>query len=159
MSGTGVTVGALMTDLGNALIKLRRFKDDQGRPMYLGRAGGLVILAPPDLEQQFRQILNNGTIVTTVAASTFGPQDNYLKGMADLVIDPYLTDTNDWYLFDLGSIGTKPLVYLDRKSPETTQLTDPQSAQVFNTRTFSWGVDFRGAIGYGFWQTGVQVTQ
>jgi phage major head subunit gpT-like protein len=155
---TGQTVAAIMADIATALTRMRRFKDNQGRPMMLGRKGGLTLLAPPELEQQFTQVINNNIITVSVGSGVFGGQDNYLQGIADLIIDPYLTSTTTWYLLDTGGISVKPLVYLDRKPPETTDITDPMAAQVFNTRMFSWGVDFRGAVGYGWWQTAVQVS-
>src|SRR5579883_315638 len=168
VSGTGTTITALQADIGTALAQGRRLRDNQGRPMYLYQVGqpgsDLVVFAPPELEEQFRLILNNQFLVVSVsgagaAGNVFGTQENPLKGFADLVIDPYLTDTDDWYLLDLGSIAVKPLIYLDRKPPETVARTKVDDPRVFDERMFSWGVDFRGNVGYGWWQTAIRIAQ
>lgn len=161
VSATGQTLAAVTTDLTSAITQIRRFKDDQGRPMNLGQPktgtggpGGLTILAPPELESVFRQLLNADFLP---AAGVAAPQSNWFKGYADLIVDPYLTSATAWYLLDLGH-SLKPLIYLDRKAPEFVPMDDPKNAQVFNKRQFSYGVDFRGNVGYGLWQMAVKVS-
>lgn len=161
VAATGQTVAALMTDFGTALARMRGFKDNKGRHMYLGQMGpasDLVVFAPAALEQVWRQVLNAEFL--PASGGVAAPESNWLKGAADLVIDPYLDDnsTTAWYLADMGSISVKPLIYLDRKPPTTTARTDPRDPLVYEQRMYSWGVDFRGNVGYGWWQTMVKVS-
>jgi len=155
LAATGQTVTAMITDLGGAIAQMRGQKDNQGRPMYLG-GDGLAVLAPPQLEQQFRQIGFNDFIVTQASAGVFGGESNWLKGRFDLIVDPYLPSATTWYLLDL-SAAMKPLIYLDRKPAEFVALTDPGNQQVFNQRMFSWGADFRGNVGVADWRFALRV--
>lgn len=157
LSATGTTVSAIMTDFGTAKAAMRNFVDGQGRPMNLGQRG-LHVLAPPALEQQFMQIANNDFIVVTGGANNFGTESNYLKGAFDVTIDPYLTDTNDWYLFATGEPG-KPFVYVNRKPPEFVAQDDPAGETNFMRRLLRYGADWRSQIGYGPWYLAINMHQ
>lgn len=156
VSASGQTVSQIMTDIATAIARMRGFLDNQGRPMYLGM-DGMTVLCGPALEQQFRQIAFNDYIVVSTGTGIFGQENNYLKGTFDLIVDPYITSTTAWYLFDLSQ-PIKPLIYIDRKAPAFVALTAPDSVQVFNNRMYSYGVDFRGNVGYGDWRFAVRVS-
>jgi len=43
----------------------------------------------------------------------------------------------------------KPLIWQNRRSPRLVSRANPQDSNVFNTKQLQWGVDARGAAGYG----------
>lgn len=61
--------------------------------------------------------------------------------------------TNDkaWFLLDCSST-LKPIIFQERKSPTPAQITDLNDEKVFMKNTFTYGVDSRSNVGYGFWQ-------
>jgi phage major head subunit gpT-like protein len=155
LTGTGTTVAALSTDFGTAKAAMRNFLDGQGRPMNLGQHG-LHVLAPPALEQQWLQILNGDFIVTSVTSGVFGAETNWLKGAADLTIDPYLTDTDDWYLFATAEPGM-PMIYANRQAPEFVAQDNPEAEANFMRRMLRYGADWRSQVGYGPWYLSVRI--
>lgn len=150
VTGTGTTLAQIRADFITARSLMRRYKDGSGRPMNL--RPDLVII-PPDLEDVFEQLLHTQTIA--LASGT--QQSNVLLNAVDILIDPLLTDTNDWFLLDTHEI-IKPLIFQQRKAPEFIALDDPTGYNAFMKREFLYGVDFRGAAGYAMWQMAVQVT-
>ncbi|MGX2947356.1 Mu-like prophage major head subunit gpT family protein [Frederiksenia canicola] len=56
-----------------------------------------------------------------------------------------------WYLLDC-SRSLKPIIYQERKAPTPAQITDLNDEKVFMKNTFTYGVDSRSNVGYGFWQ-------
>lgn len=58
---------------------------------------------------------------------------------------------NPWFLMDTTQ-SLKPIIYQHRKDPEFTSLDNPTDYNVFFHKQFYYGVDYRGAVGYAFWQ-------
>ena len=56
-----------------------------------------------------------------------------------------------WYLLDMSRM-LKPVIYQERKAPMLTRRDDPDDPNVFDKNAFLYGVDCRGAAGYGLWQ-------
>ncbi len=56
-----------------------------------------------------------------------------------------------WYLMDMSRM-LKPFIYQERKAPMLTRRDDPDDPNVFDKNAFLYGVDSRGAAGYGLWQ-------
>ncbi|EFH11592.1 Mu-like prophage major head subunit gpT family protein [Pseudoroseomonas cervicalis] len=56
-----------------------------------------------------------------------------------------------WYLLDVTR-PLKPLIYQDRKAPQFVAKDAPTDDNVFSKGEFIYGVDSRGAAGYGLWQ-------
>ena len=56
-----------------------------------------------------------------------------------------------WYLLDMSRM-LKPIIYQERKAPMLTRRDDPEDHNVFAKNAFLYGVDCRGAAGYGLWQ-------
>jgi hypothetical protein len=86
------------TSLAAAVQTIRARKDAQGRPLAFPR---LTLVVPPALEIAARAILTATSIRTTVGAAGNGQLlvdgANYLAGIVDLVVDPWLT------VIDLGA--------------------------------------------------------
>ena len=144
LAGAGATVANLKTDFTAATTAMRTFKDDQGQPLNLDMS--LTMVVPPALEGAAREFLNASLISSTT---------NIYKGAASLVVSPYLTDVNDWYL--MNSAGTiKPIVQQNRQSPVTASLMD-KSDFGFRNRLYLFGIDYRVGFGYGLWQKAIKV--
>lgn len=124
------------------------YVDEAGRPM--GITPNLLVV-PPQLEATGRQILNADF---TAPAAALGQnaasiqQTNVLKGSAELLVLPELTNqATRWYLLD-NTKPVKPFVFQQRKAPTSVALTDPQSENLFRRKEYVYGVDSRGEAGY-----------
>lgn len=145
LSGAGATVANIKTDFIAARAAIRGFLDDQGKPFH---RGGLqfAIVAPPELEGAMQEFLNAAVISQTT---------NIFQGAAKLIIDPFLTDANDWYL-DVVSGYIKPFIYQVRKDIEFDAL-EKGTESGFMRNHFVYGVDYRCNVGYGLWQNSVKI--
>ncbi|WP_054285945.1 Mu-like prophage major head subunit gpT family protein [Gulbenkiania mobilis] len=134
------TLAAAKASYGAARTAMKKFKDDEGRPLNITPN---VLLVPPALEDTARALL-------TVDKLEDGKANPY-KGTAELVVDARLTSDDAWFLLDTTK-PVKPFIYQERKKPDFVQQTDPQADDVFMRRKFKFGAEARAAGGYGFWQ-------
>lgn len=137
---SNATIAAARASFGAAYTAMRKFKDDEGRNLNIKPS---ILLVPPDLEE----IATSLMISDKLADDTPNP----FKGLAKVVSDGRLTSATAWFLLDV-SRPVKPFIYQERKKPVFVQQTDPQTDDVFNRKKFKFGVEARGAAGYGFWQ-------
>lgn len=56
-----------------------------------------------------------------------------------------------WFLMDT-SRALKPLIYQERRKPNLVAKTAVSDDNVFLRDEYVWGVDYRGNVGFGFWQ-------
>jgi len=56
-----------------------------------------------------------------------------------------------WYLLDV-SRALKPFIVQTRKKPEFVAMDNIQDWNVFSKKEYLYGVDYRGNVGFGFWQ-------
>jgi phage major head subunit gpT-like protein len=136
------------TNLKTAITAMTKFKDDRGRPM--GVTPNL-LKVPPDLEWTARELLESVNDPTATAA-TYAASNatNTLRGKLQLEVDPYITETDWWFLFDTTH-AVKPLIYQRRTGIEF-QALEGASSIGFMQDVFAYGVRLRYAIGYGLWQ-------
>lgn len=134
------TQAAAMASFGAARTAMRKFKDDEGRPLNITPN---ILLVPPALED----VAN--LLVTTDRLEDGKP--NPYKGTAEVVVDGRLSSDTAWFLLDTTK-PVRPVIYQERKAPVFVQQTDPQADDVFNRKKFKFGAEARGAGGYGFWQ-------
>lgn len=107
-----------------------------------------LLVVPPQLERQAREILQASIIAN--AAGTAGIS-NVLTGSADLIVVPELAgQPTTWYLADTSK-AMRGLVFQLRKAPELVSKAASEDDNVFFDRQLIWGVDSRGAVGYGPW--------
>ena len=125
---------------GAARAALRKLTDDQGRPLGIAPS---VLVVPPALEDTARGLM-------AVERLEDG-KPNIYKGAAEIVADARLASDTAWFLLD-ASQPIKPLIYQERKAPQFVQQTDIDSDTVFLRKKYRYGVECRGAAGYGFWQ-------
>ncbi len=134
--------------------KMRSRKLENGLPMALGK---LTCMVHPDLQTTAEQIFNTTFIAPAAAYGAIAAQasDNVLKGAADILVNPYLTSSDTWYLFaNLGPMY--PIVYQTRQPVKFVPLTNPTDANVFNINVYRYGADVRNAAGYSFPQLASQ---
>ena len=62
-----------------------------------------------------------------------------------------VTEENAWYLLDT-SRALKPIIFQERQPPKPAQITDANAEKVFMEDVYTYGVDSRCNVGYGFWQ-------
>ena len=144
--GTGTTVAQFQTDLGVATAQMRKFQDDKGRP---GNLRGNTIMVPPELEQTAFQALNRASgdnVVSPVIPVTMNGV--WAASGYQVVVNPYLTDDNNWYLFHVGSGALKPFIFQTEKRPVLESDTNPNDRNTILARTFVYSV-------YGRYQTGM----
>ncbi|NLP54434.1 Mu-like prophage major head subunit gpT family protein [Acinetobacter baumannii] len=132
---------AARASFGAARTAMRKFKDEAGRPLNITPN---LLLVPPALEDIANALMTN--------AQLEDGKPNPYKGTAKVKVSTRLTDDNAWFLLDTTK-PVKPFVYQQRKKPVFVQMTSMDSPNVFMEGVFYFGVEARGAGGYGFWQT------
>lgn len=132
---------AARASFGAARTAMRKFKDEEGRPLNITPN---LLLVPPALEDIANALMTN--------AQLEDGKPNPYKGTAKVKVSTRLTDDNAWFLLDTTK-PVKPFVYQQRKKPVFVQMSSMDSPNVFMEGVFYFGVEARGAGGYGFWQT------
>lgn len=131
---------AAAASYGAARTAMRKFKDDEGRPLNITPD---VLLVPPALGDTARALMTNDRLDDGKA--------NPYKGTAEVVEDARLTSDTAWFLLDTTK-PIKPFIYQEREAPYFVSQTDLQSDDVFSRKKFKFGAEARAAGGYGFWQ-------
>ena len=134
------------SSLQAAITAMRKFKDDRGRVKGINPTD---LAVPPDLEWTARELLNSAYYPeegsTTAKLST-----NVLKGILNLIVSPYLTDTNNWFVLDTSRV-VKPLIYQLRVPVEFKAL-EGDSEHAFKNDEYLYGVRARYNVGFGDWR-------
>lgn len=134
------TTAKARASYGAARTAMKKFKDDEGRPLNITPN---VLLVGPALEDTANALMT--------ADRLEDGKTNPYKGTATVIVDAHLTSDTAWYLLDTSK-PVKPFIYQQRKSPEFVQQTNPEADDVFNRKKFKFGAEARCAGGYGFWQ-------
>ena len=134
------TLAAAKSSIGAARTAMKKFKDNEGRPLNISPN---VLLVPPALE-------DTANVLATNERLEDGKQNPY-KGTFTVVVDSRLTSDTAWFLLDTTK-PVKPFVFQERKAPVFVQQIDTSSDDVFKRGEFNFGCESRGAAGYGFWQ-------
>lgn len=149
LTGTGTSLAQITTDYYTAKAALTGFKDDKGVPLhpYDFRP---VIWIPNDatLIQRFDALAN--------AVLTGNGETNVLQGKFSVVVDPRLTDANDWYMFRADTI-MKPFFRVNREAVHYVDNFGTGHPDVWARRIGQAGAEGRMAVAYGMWQTAVKV--
>lgn len=155
IAGTGITVATFQTDLGSAVAQMRVFEDDRGRVMNLR---GNTIMVPPELEEIAWRALNRSAgdgVTSPVPPVT--PSGVFSASGYMVVVNPYLTDANNWFLFHVGQGVMKPFIYQVEKRPVLESDTNPNARVAIIQRTFVYSVYGRYATGMTDPRLGVEV--
>lgn len=139
MSGSGITVENLITDITTARSTMKRFTDESGR--RLGIIGNLAII-PPELEIAFLEIcgsqLRDGTT-------------NNFVGALEYVVDARLSDTSDWYFVATNEF-IKPILFVSVGGVNVAVKDN-----TFDDRSVLVGADATGNVGYSFPELAIKV--
>jgi len=134
------TLALAMASYGVARTAMKKFKDDEGRPLNITPD---VLLVGPALEDTANALMNNERLEDG--------KPNPYKGTATVVSDARITSDTAWFLLDTTK-PVKPFIYQERKAPTFVQQITPESDDVFMRKKFKFGAEARAAGGYGFWQ-------
>jgi phage major head subunit gpT-like protein len=141
VTGTGVTVAALQTDLGTARKLMNKYVTDTG-DVRVRSNPKWVIRCAPDLEVVMLQAF---MAVTT----TTGGENIYRGLVSKIEVDQGLTG-NDWYLEDRAP-RIKAFILQERDAVEPKQTMPGSDTDVVRDSTI-FRVKWRGNAGYGMWQ-------
>jgi phage major head subunit gpT-like protein len=150
LSGTQSNKGTLPLDataLQSAITAMMKFKDDRGK--LLGVVPD-VLVVPPDLQWTAMELLES-TYWPEEWTSTTRLSSNVLKGKLDLIVSPYLTDTNNWFV--LSTRGVVKPILLQLRTPVEFAALEANSESGFMRDQYIYGVRARYNVGYGLWQT------
>ncbi|MDW7745873.1 Mu-like prophage major head subunit gpT family protein [Halomonas sp.] len=134
------TLAAAQASYGAARAAMRKFKDDEGRPLGVRPN---ILLVPPALEDTGHALLANDRLEDG--------KPNPYKDTAKLVVGDWLTSDTAWFLIDRTK-PVAPFIYQERKAPVFVAMHDINAPDVFSRRKFLFGAEARGAGGYAFWQ-------
>lgn len=116
------------------------YTGEDGEPLGVQPA---LLVVPPALEDT----------ANTIVTAEFGASGatNVQRGQAKVKVIPELANqATTWYVADVSK-PIKGLIHQLRKAPILVHKTAPADDNVFWQRQFVWGVDARGAAGYGPW--------
>ena len=134
--------------LQSAITAMSKVKDDKGRSMGVSAD---TIVVPPDLEWTARELLESVYYPEKLTGTDNQKNSaNPLKNRLGLVISPYLTDTNNWYLL-CTQYPVKPLILQERTNVEFRAL-ESESESGFMRDQYLYGIRARYNAGYGLWQ-------
>lgn len=94
-------------------VVMQRFPSDDGAARPIGLKPTHVIHAP-DIYIDVQELLDPTNLRYGQGASATNAIKNILGGSAEPIEDPYLTDTNDWYLF-CNNYTVKPWIRIQKK--------------------------------------------
>ena len=99
------------------------------------------------------QLLKDGFTKTCYDGQYFFDTDHpvLVDGVEQSVSNMQAGSSTPWFLLDTTK-PIKPLIYQLRRAYEFVAMDDPKDDNVFSKKQFLYGVDGRGAAGYGLWQ-------
>lgn len=125
---------------GKGRTVLRNMKDTEGRPLNVRP---VLLVVPPALEDTANALMT--------AERLDDGKTNIYKGTAKVLVVPWLTDDDAWFLMDT-SRAIKPLIFQQRKKPVFVSQQDMNNPDVFNRKKLKFGAEARGSAGFGLWQ-------
>lgn len=140
------TLAKAQGSLGAALTQIRRFKDDEGRPLDIKPN---ILMVPAGLVETANVLMMNDRLEDG--------KPNPYKGMFEVVYSGRLKSDTAWFLLD-ATKAVRPFIYQQRKAPVFVSQTNMDSDDVFNKALYKFGAEARAAGGYGFWQMAVGST-
>lgn len=132
------TLAQVEADIDTVRTAMAAFKNENGEAL------GIIpdtYIVHPKLERLFKTVFESSAGVSGANSGVA----NWAKGAGRVIVDPSLTDVNDFYaLCTTYSVG--PFVRQKRQDVETV-LDD---SQVNINKAYFFGADFRGNAGYAF---------
>ncbi len=128
------------TSFNVARVALLKAKDDFGRPVNQG--ADLRLIIPVDLLSAAEALLE--------AEFLAGGANNVNYKKASIVVSPWLTDTNNWYLINAQGV-IKPFIVQEREFIPFEALEEGSSENWWRKKNY-YGTYWRGNAGYGLFQ-------
>lgn len=140
------SLSAALSPLGlrDAVTRFRRMVNHRGQPIIVEPK---YLIVPPELEHIAKELLNS-TIVVNAGGNYVVPFTNVLQGIANLVVNPYFVDPNNWYLF--ADKSDHRLMFFWREKPSIETEVDFRTKGILNSITMAFSVgagDWRGLVG------------
>lgn len=130
-------------------VKRDDFEDDQlGVYAPLFRALGMDAAQHPDI--LVFEALKNGFAQECFDGKSFFDTDHIVGGSSVSNCDE--GSGAPWYLL-CTTRPVKPLIFQMRRVPQLTRMDQDTDEANFMRSEYRYGVDYRGAVGYGLWQT------
>jgi phage major head subunit gpT-like protein len=129
-----------------AIARMMSFKNTKGQSLRLTPTG-LKIVVPASMYF---------VALEAVGATAIAATDNVMKGIAQTMHLPEVTDTDVFYLLKVDD-AVRPFVFQDREPLEFEHI-GPGSEMFFKRRMHWYGVTARYAIAYGRWQYAIKNT-
>lgn len=143
---SAATQAAAIASLGAARTAMKKFKDDEGRPLNI--TPNLLVVGPA-LEDVANVLAMNDRLEDG--------KPNPFKGTVEVLVDARIATDTEFHLLDTTK-PVKPIVFQQRKAPVFVSQTDLSSDSVFMRGEYNFGAEASGAAGYGFWQLAVGST-
>jgi hypothetical protein len=148
-----LNVALTPTGLEQALTRFHRWRNHRGIPVVIQPQ---LLIVPPELKYVAYTLLhssyfpNIGTAGNTAPSGTGAAfYDNPFRNVIpDTLVVPYLTDTNDWFIFAAPKVHK--LRFFWREKPTTDMFTDFRTKGVMHSITAAFSVgftDFYGTLG------------
>lgn len=141
------TVAEFSAGLKAAQGQIASFNDDQGRPLQL--VGNMIVI-PPALVETAWQTLNRGDgTKSAVEAAPVGAQRAFNAAGYRVIVNPYLTVSDNWYLVHSGAGEIRPFIFVDRVSPSVDGPASVNDPEVRDKDRMNYVVRGRYVTGYG----------
>jgi len=128
------------TTLTAARVAMLKFKNAMGKP--LGIVGDTLVV-PPDLEATALTLVSSERIVGNANNDV-----NVHRGAYNVIVNPYMTDTNDWALLcTTGHI--KPLLWQEAQGPTPVEIINDQ---LKTAKYVDYGSDMTGRASFTDWR-------
>lgn len=137
---SGANLAEAKASFGAARTAMRKFADDEGRPL---KVRPNILLVPPALEDTAKVLMT--------ASKLDNDTPNPYQNAAEVVVWDGWTSDTAWALLDTHR-SVKPFIYQERKAPVLVHQFDMSADDVFTRRKYKYGAEARAAGGYGFWQ-------
>ncbi len=141
MTGSALSMATFET----AVERFHGFKRENGLP--LAPPTKLLLVGPPALRSKMKHICESEYLTSAVAwglAGTSGMTQNTEKGTATFQVNPYLTSTTKWYLFNVG-MRIRAVGLQRRQAPRLVRKDQPTDDNVVERNALGYFTDARYA--------------
>ena len=151
IGGKSVTVGGAFgpTALATAIEYMQLYPGEDGLPHGINPNK---VYVPTLLRQEADIVIKASSYAppqwSTLTGQVGAAENPMTKWGLELVVDPYLTDPQKWYLMDTTR-GFMPFIHQTREATRTVPRTQETDPQVFDSHRFVWGMWDRQAVGWG----------
>lgn len=146
LAGSGITTANFQTDLSTGIGTMMGFTAENGEPA-VEMPTRFTCVVPPGNVWTLKEALKSQEVSNTTNVRFDGID-------FDVIVDPRLSDTNDWFLLFTGGNGMMPLIWQDRVPLEFT--AQEQGDQSFWRDQYNYRTRARYNAGYGPWQYAVK---